>query len=44
VVFLGDQPVNLAGAVNVGMTAVAVDVTDPGASFARARELIGLQS
>jgi putative hydrolase of the HAD superfamily len=44
VVFLDDQPVNLAGAANVGMTAVPVDVTDPGASFARARELIGLQS
>lgn len=44
VVFLDDQPVNLAGAVNVGMTAVPVDVTDPGASFARARELIGLRS
>jgi hypothetical protein len=27
-----------------GMTTVPADVTDPGASFARARELIGLQS
>lgn len=44
VVFLDDQPVNLAGAANVGMTALAVDVTDPGTSFARARELIGLHS
>jgi putative hydrolase of the HAD superfamily len=42
VVFLDDQPVNLAGAADVGMTAVPVDVTDPGASFARARELLGL--
>ena len=31
VVFLDDQPVNLAGAADVGMTAVPVDVTDPGA-------------
>jgi putative hydrolase of the HAD superfamily len=42
VVFLDDQPVNLAGAARVGMTAVPVDVTDPGASFRSARELIGL--
>jgi putative hydrolase of the HAD superfamily len=42
VVFLDDQPVNLAGAAGVGMTAVPVDVTSPGASFRRARELIGL--
>jgi putative hydrolase of the HAD superfamily len=42
VVFLDDQPVNLAGAADVGMTAVPVDVTDPGASFGRARELLGL--
>jgi putative hydrolase of the HAD superfamily len=42
VVFLDDQPVNLAGAAAVGMTAVPVDVTDPGASFRRARGLLGL--
>jgi putative hydrolase of the HAD superfamily len=42
VVFLDDQPVNLAGAADVGMTAVPVDVTDPGASFRRARGLLGL--
>ena len=42
VVFLDDQPVNLAGAADVGMTAVAVDVTDPVASFGRARGLLGL--
>jgi putative hydrolase of the HAD superfamily len=42
VVFLDDQPVNLAGAARVGMTAVPVDVTDPGASFRSARGLIGL--
>jgi putative hydrolase of the HAD superfamily len=42
VVFLDDQPVNLAGAADVGMTAVPVDVTSPGASFGRARGLLGL--
>ncbi|MEP7026194.1 MAG: HAD-IA family hydrolase [Actinomycetota bacterium] len=42
VVFLDDQPVNLAGAADVGMTAVPVDVTDPAKSFERARELTGL--
>jgi beta-phosphoglucomutase-like phosphatase (HAD superfamily) len=42
IVFLDDQPVNLAGAEAVGMTAVPVDVTDPEAAFARARELLGL--
>ena len=42
VVFLDDQPVNLAGAEAVGMTAVRVDVTDPQPAFARARELAGL--
>jgi putative hydrolase of the HAD superfamily len=42
VVFLDDQPVNLAGAEAVGMTAVRVDVTDPQPAFARARELANL--
>jgi len=42
VVFLDDQPVNLAGATAVGMTAVAVDVTDPDAAFAQARALLAL--
>jgi FMN phosphatase YigB (HAD superfamily) len=42
VVFLDDQPVNVAGASRVGMTVVPVDVTDPEVSFRRARELIGL--
>jgi putative hydrolase of the HAD superfamily len=44
VVFLDDQPVNLAGAEAVGMTAVRVDVTNPAAAFARARDLTGLAS
>jgi putative hydrolase of the HAD superfamily len=42
VVFLDDQPVNLAGAEAVGMIAVPVDVTNPAEAFARARELAGL--
>jgi putative hydrolase of the HAD superfamily len=42
VVFLDDQPVNLAGATAVGMTAVYVDVTDPDVAFDRARTLLGL--
>jgi putative hydrolase of the HAD superfamily len=42
VVFLDDQPVNLAGATEVGMTAVYVDVTDPDEAFDRARILLGL--
>lgn len=41
-VFLDDQPVNLAGAIAVGMTAVPVDVTMPDQAFATARELLGL--
>jgi putative hydrolase of the HAD superfamily len=42
VVFLDDQPVNLAGATAVGMTAVYVDVTEPDEAFDRARTLLGL--
>lgn len=42
VVFIDDQPVNLAGATRVGMTAVPADVTRPAGCFARARELLGL--
>ena len=42
VVFLDDQPVNLAGATAVGMTAVPVDVTAPDAAFTQARMLLGL--
>jgi putative hydrolase of the HAD superfamily len=41
-VFLDDQPVNLAGAAAVGMTAVRVDVTVPDQAFAQARRLLGL--
>lgn len=42
VVFLDDQPVNLAGAEAVGMTAVRVDVTSPAEAFAQARKLTNL--
>jgi putative hydrolase of the HAD superfamily len=42
VVFLDDQPVNLAGAAAVGMIAVEVDVTMPDQAFAQARALLGL--
>lgn len=42
VVFLDDQPVNLAGAAAVGMTAVPVNVTRPDEAFDQARSLLGL--
>jgi FMN phosphatase YigB (HAD superfamily) len=42
VVFLDDQPVNLAGATDLGMTAISVDVTDPHHAFQHAWELLGL--
>jgi putative hydrolase of the HAD superfamily len=41
-VFLDDQPTNLAGAREIGITAVPVDVTDPDRAFDQARELLGL--
>ena len=43
-VFLDDQPVNLAGAAAIGMTAVPVDVTAPDRAFAQARRLLGLRA
>lgn len=42
VVFLDDMPANVAGARDAGLTTVWVDVADPGAAFAEARELLGL--
>ena len=42
VVFLDDQPVNVAGGRAAGMTAVQVDVTRPGEAFGQARALLGL--
>lgn len=37
IVYLDDQPVNVAGARAVGLEAIEVDVTDVGAAVARAR-------
>lgn len=41
VVFLDDMPANAAGARAAGLTTVWVDVAEPGAAFAEARELLG---
>lgn len=38
--FLDDQPVNVAGARDVGMVAIEVDVTRPGDAVARARDAL----
>jgi putative hydrolase of the HAD superfamily len=42
VVFLDDQPVNVRGAVAVGLQVVPVDVTMPASAVSRARELLEL--
>ena len=42
IVFLDDLPYNVAGAVAIGMIAIHVDVTAPGAAFAAARAVLGL--
>jgi putative hydrolase of the HAD superfamily len=42
VVFLDDQPVNVAGGRTAGMTAIQVDVTRPCHAFGQARALLGL--
>ncbi len=41
-VFIDDQPVNLRGAEEVGLTGVYLDPTDPGPGFSQARSLLGL--
>ena len=41
-VFIDDQPVNLAGAEEVGLTPVRLDPTDPAPGFRLARSLLGL--
>lgn len=41
-VFVDDQPHNIAGAEALGIPSVWLDVTDPDASFDRARTLMGL--
>lgn len=43
-VFIDDQPVNLAGAREVGLTPVHLDPTDPVPGFTLARSLLGLPS
>jgi putative hydrolase of the HAD superfamily len=40
--FLDDQPVNVAAARAAGLTTIEVDVTAPGDGFAEARALLGL--
>lgn len=42
VVFVDDIPGNCAGAQRAGLVTVEVDLRDPGAAFARAREALGL--
>jgi putative hydrolase of the HAD superfamily len=43
VVFLDDMPGNVAGARAAGLTTVRVDLEDPAAAFATARELLELE-
>lgn len=40
--FIDDQPVNIAGAQSVGMVCVLLDPTDPEPAYAEARSLLGL--
>lgn len=42
IVFIDDQPVNIAGAEAVGMVCVHLDPTDPEPAYAKARQLLGL--
>jgi putative hydrolase of the HAD superfamily len=42
-VFLDDQTTNILGAEALGIPSVWFDVTDPAASYARVRELLGLE-
>lgn len=44
VVFVDDQPVNVAGAVSVGMAGVLFDPTAPHRAFARARQLLNIKA
>lgn len=43
VLFVDDQPANLAGAEAAGLPAVFFDVTDPAGSFAEVRRILGLE-
>ena len=42
VVFVDDDPANVAGADAAGMTGVHFDITDPAGSFTRIRDRLGL--
>jgi putative hydrolase of the HAD superfamily len=42
IVFVDDQPVNVAGARAIGLQAIEMDVTDPAAAVAAARALLGV--
>ena len=42
IVFVDDDPANVAGATAAGMAGVHFDVTDPGGSFGRVRRRLGL--
>ena len=44
IVFIDDQPVNIAGAEAVGMVCVHLDPTDPEPAYTHARELLGLSA
>lgn len=43
IVFVDDDPANVAGAVVAGMAGVQFDVTDPAGSFIRVRHQLGLR-
>jgi putative hydrolase of the HAD superfamily len=43
-VFVDDQPRNVRGAEDAGMHGVQFDVTDPGTSYARALDLLGVRA
>lgn len=42
IVFVDDQPVNIAGAEEVGMVCVHLDPTNPEPAYGRVRQLLGL--
>jgi len=43
IVFVDDDPANVAGAVAAGMAGVHFDVTDPAGSFTRVRHRLRLR-
>lgn len=44
IVFIDDQPVNIAGAEEVGMVCVHLDPTNPDPAYGKARALLGLSA